>query len=458
MNRTWLVFAVGLACMLAVMFFYGLAAMDRTRDIYQQVNRVQQRQEQVQKSLNSITVRIYQISVAVREYLLDDSDLHAAIYREDAAIDRREITLELAELRKLLPAQSVAPAQRLEEELDRYWKFVEPVFHWTPAQRTERGTYFLRQQQRPRRDNLLAITEELRRLNENNFQAQYAEMARAQASFQTQYRNSLLLCLALGALVAAACVFRILQLERRARKHQEATESAERELRILSTQLMSAQEEERKALSRELHDEVGQMLTALRMELGGLERTRYATQGRFEQHVSEAKALAERTMRLVRNLAVELRPSMLDQLGLAPALQWQAQEFTERSGIKVQLTIPEDFDDASDRIRTCIYRITQEALTNCAKHAAASEVTIQLASNRREIAFEIRDNGQGVDPELLATRGRGFGLIGIEERVRELGGRFQFHSRPGGGTTIKVTIPLDPKDSNHHDDYSIARG
>lgn len=458
MHRTWLVFAFGLTGLLAVMFSYGLVSMERTRDIYRQVHQVQQRQERVQKSLNAITVRIYQISVTVREYLLDESESHAGIYRDDAAEDRRQIAQELADLRQILPPQSLPPAQRLDDELARYWKFVEPVFHWNRQERAERATYFLRRQQRPRRDNLLSIAEELRRLNENNFQSQYAEMTSAQENFQLEYRKSLAWSLALGALVAAACVLRILHLEGRARRHQEATESAERELRILSTQLMSAQEEERKSLSRELHDEVGQMLTALRMELGGVERTRFATQGRFEQHVSEAKALAERTMRLVRNLAVELRPSMLDQLGLAPALQWQVREFSERSGIKVQLTISKQLDDSSDLIRTCIYRITQEALTNCAKHAAATEVTIQVAGDRHQIRFEFHDNGQGVDPDLLATRGRGFGLIGIDERVRELGGHFQFHSRPGEGTTLQVTLPLAPKESTNHDHYSAARG
>jgi signal transduction histidine kinase len=214
----------------------------------------------------------------------------------------------------------------------------------------------------------------------------------------------------------------------------------ERQLRWLSQKLVHAQEEERKSLSRELHDEIGQMLTGIRMVFGNLEQLRTTPGVDFGNQVAEGKGLAEETLQMVRNLALGLRPSMLDDLGLEPALEWQAREFSRRSGISVEFKTDGSLENIPEVIRTCIYRVVQESLTNCARHSQAKTVRIDLHGGLTELSLLVSDDGVGFAP--ARTNSRGLGLVGIQERVRELGGRVDVDSQPEKGTVLKALIPL----------------
>jgi signal transduction histidine kinase len=228
-------------------------------------------------------------------------------------------------------------------------------------------------------------------------------------------------------------------LENRAEHHRALIEHDRQEMRSLSQKLVKAQEAERKSISRELHDQVGQMLTALRMEIGNVEQLRHTHSGEFQEHVTAAKALAEQTLRTVRDLAMGLRPSMLDDLGLASALKWQAREFTRYAGVPVDVRIEGSLDQLSEDHRTCIYRIVQEALTNCARHAAAKSIRISLQGHNDILALAVQDDGVGFS--LAPDDEPGLGLLGIEERVRELGGKMSIESQAEKGTLLKVEIP-----------------
>jgi signal transduction histidine kinase len=231
-----------------------------------------------------------------------------------------------------------------------------------------------------------------------------------------------------------------MRLERQAELERQRAEQAGRELRLLSQQLVRAQEEERRSLSRELHDQVGQQLTALRVEISNLARIPQSDRELFETQVKEAKALAQQTMKTVRDLAMGLRPSMLDDLGLGPAIEWQAREFSRRSGVPATVELEGEINgDLSESERTSLFRIVQEALTNITKHAKATEVRIHLAANHEGIRLLVADSGRGV-PESASPR-HGLGLLGMEERARELGGSFNLSSAPGEGTTIEVWLP-----------------
>jgi signal transduction histidine kinase len=245
------------------------------------------------------------------------------------------------------------------------------------------------------------------------------------------------IAISLGVLVAAASIFRISRLERESDRQRSRTERAERELRRLSRELVRAQEAERRSLSRELHDEVGQTLTALRMELANLEAIRNSPGEEFATRLREAKQLAERTLESVRDLAMGLRPAMLDDLGLGPALEWQGREFSRRSGIPVEVQIDGVVDELPDNHRTCIFRIVQEALTNCARHAQAKSIRVTAHGGPGAVFLSVQDDGVG----FAGSEGRGLGLIGIEERARELGGSVALRSEPGKGTTLRVELP-----------------
>jgi signal transduction histidine kinase len=210
-------------------------------------------------------------------------------------------------------------------------------------------------------------------------------------------------------------------------------------MRSLSARLMDVQEEERRTISRELHDEVGQVLTALRLELGTLDRLRHEPGPRFEQHLGQCKTLAEQTLRTVRDLAVGLRPSVLD-LGLVPALQWQARHFSRTTETEAAVRVHGELPRLPDAYLTCVYRIVQEALTNAARHARAKQVDIAVGATERDLTVTIADDGVGLRKNWAPTRG--LGLIGIEERARELGGQVAIESEHGNGVRIHVRLPL----------------
>jgi len=226
------------------------------------------------------------------------------------------------------------------------------------------------------------------------------------------------------------------------RKHQEQTkqiEDSQHNLRRLSRRLVQAQEVERQALSRELHDEVGQMMTALGMELGHLETLRQENPDAFRARIEDAKRLNADTMRAIRDLAMGLRPSMLDDIGIEAALQWQGREFSRHTGVPATVRVNGSLDYLSDSQRTCIYRVVQEALTNCARHAKAGHVLVSLRADERGVEVIVRDDGIGFNAS--AARG-GLGLLGMQERVQELDGKVEITSNRNGGTTIRVELPI----------------
>ncbi len=427
-------FLVGLGSLLALLFLPGVTALQKTQDVYDMIRTIQEAHQRSQASLAEIQRRIFMNSILVRELLLDSSPTQSGRYEKDFQDNRNAVEREIAALRTGGRTRGAGALQRLESELAVYWASVQPVFGWTPEQRQQRATFFLREQQRPRRQSILAIADEIGALTTAAYRDQYERVNSSQRDFRSEIHRIVIVAFLIGVLIAAGTVIRISSLERRSQRQRAKTEQAEEQLRHLSTQLMHAQEEERKAISRELHDEVGQMLTGLRMELGTLEQLR-EDQRQFHDHLSEAKSIAEQSLRTVRDLAVGLRPSVLD-LGLVPALQWQARHFSKHSGIPVTVNAEGSFQNLTESQRICVYRIVQETLTNCAKHANATRAEVSLREKEQTLEVTIRDDGRGFDLKL--ARHGGLGLIGIEERVRELGGSLEIQSEPGRGAVLAV--------------------
>jgi len=221
----------------------------------------------------------------------------------------------------------------------------------------------------------------------------------------------------------------------------------------LSARLLRAQEQERRTLARELHDEVGQSLTAILMET---ENAQFAeAPGEIREHLASVKKLAEKTVNEVRDLALLLRPSMLDDFGLVPALNWQARETAKRTGLRVLVTAADDADDLPDEHKTCIFRLVQEAVNNSARHANARNVEVVVKREQERVLFSVRDDGAGFD----SAQVRGLGLLGMEERVRRLGGSLRLDSQPGRGTTIAVELPLSElNQTNGHGHHTNSAG
>jgi signal transduction histidine kinase len=314
------------------------------------------------------------------------------------------------------------------------------VFDWSPQEKQAAAYGFLRQHIMPRREAVLSLADEVQAIMDSTFRAEREAVQHNEEEFRQFLVRTVAATVALGIVVAALSIWRVRMLERRAHAQQLRTERAEDEMRRLSHQVVQTQEEERRSISRELHDEVGQMLTGLRMDLRALQKVHRSDPGSFDARIDQTRVLLEQTLQSVRDIAMGLRPSMLDDLGLRAALEWQARDFERRHEIAVTLQIDADIDELPERHRTNLYRIVQEALTNCARHARARQVNIRFwqdASGLLRVAIE--DDGVG----LKDRTGAGLGLIGIKERVRELGGKFQVVSMPERGTRVAVELPRE---------------
>lgn len=217
-------------------------------------------------------------------------------------------------------------------------------------------------------------------------------------------------------------------------------------LRALTARLESIREEERTSIAREIHDELGQQLTATRFDLVRLKSSlqKAAAQGDpvapLLDRFTEITALVDSTIRQVRRIATELRPSVLNTFGLVAAIVWLAGDFQKRTGIHCVYEGPEDMETGSD-LSTTGFRICQEALTNVTRHAAATEVTIRLRVENGWLLLEVRDNGKGVSEEALA-RTNSLGILGMRERAQIAGGEFDIVGSAGSGTTIVARLPL----------------
>jgi two-component system sensor histidine kinase UhpB len=216
------------------------------------------------------------------------------------------------------------------------------------------------------------------------------------------------------------------------------------QLRELSAYLQSVREEERTRISRELHDELGQSLTAIRIGLGVLE-TQHAMQhtlqdDAWQDNLQRLKQIADSTVESVQRIAADLRPSILDELGLSAAIDWLLESFSTRSKVAYELVLPSSPLDFSAEINTAIFRILQESLTNVSRHSRATAVEVTLTQNEDGIGLRISDNGKGIAAEVQAHKS--LGLVGMRERAIMLGGKLTIHSEAGAGTSVELSIPL----------------
>jgi len=337
------------------------------------------------------------------------------------------------------------PGQRqyyteLSTGLSGYWRVLAPTYQWDTNQRRREGYVFLRDEIFPRRAAMLAIADRIASINEQQLNAGNHRVDILLSEFQDRMTMILTAALLLGVGMAAFSTWKILGLERRAHSQYREVVEARQQLEQLSARLVQAQEDERRALSRELHDEVGQALSAVLVELRNLSvSSAIRSDEQSFGHVETVKSLVENSVREVRNMALLLRPSMLDDLGLIPALRWQAREVSKRTSMEVSVAAELASDDLPDEFKTCIYRVVQEALHNCSGHADATRVQIRVQQQPGRLALSIQDDGQGFD----VRQTKGLGLLGIEERVARLGGKCEIHSEPGSGTIVAIELPFN---------------
>jgi signal transduction histidine kinase len=437
-KRVWPLLAASFGALILLISLSGLALLRHSQQIQREVMETQSAYLEHNRVLEELRFQTLSLAIELRDYLLDDSS-EASGAQQKHLLERRKMLLSALDGVDRLPANDAHAVAELRKQIDSYWDSVDAALHWTAAEKRARWSEFVKARLLPSRE---AVLDQASLLGANNLaylDQRQNSLREALDDVQTYIGRVLALVLALGLAISGITIARIARLEHRAGRYSQDVEQVSEELRLLSQKLVQVQEAERKSLSRELHDEVGQMMTALRMELGNAEECLGSKAPQALSHLKAASTLAEQTLRSVRGLARGLRPSMLDELGLASALNWLAREYTKHTGIQVDLNMDGSLDHLPEDYSICIYRVVQEALTNCARHARAQAVHLDLQRVGNALTLTIQDDGDGFNP---ANGAKGIGLLGMKERVRELGGVLTIASESERGTLLTVNIPL----------------
>lgn len=231
---------------------------------------------------------------------------------------------------------------------------------------------------------------------------------------------------------------------------EEALRESEKRLRFLTSRLLTAQEREQKRLSTELHDEVGQSLTILKLKLTLFEGVLYPDQTKLLKECEETLLFIDQVIENVRRLCRDLTPSALEDLGLTAALAWLVEDFARNYDMEAEVDLAEINDLFSQEMQIVIYRILQESLANIGKHAKATRVVVLARKEVDSVSFLVEDDGEGFDPDQVVARGfkdKGLGLAAMNERARMLGASFEISSKEGAGTSIRLTVPINRREA-----------
>lgn len=436
-TRTLLLFGFG--GLLVLLAFTGLNALSVVRNIQSRSDRVRQEYLDRDRMLEQIRSDLYVSGTYVRDLLLDPDPRDVQVHRRDFYDARSRVESTLREYGALLRPEQAATFQKLSAGVNTYFNSLEPAVLWSADERSRKGYAFTENAVLPGRLAVLALTDRIGMINVRQLEAGNQQVAELFSRFRRTLVGLLVGSLILGLALAGVSIYRVLNLEHLSERRLAEAIEARTALRDLSARLLEVQESERRAISRELHDEVGQQVSALLLAVGNVGATLSpASVEESKEQLQDIRRVAERTLATVRDMSLLLRPSMLDDLGLIPALEWQAREVLRTSGLRVTINAPDIPDELADEQKTCIYRVVQEALRNVTRHSRARAVEVTLNCDGPALQLTIHDDGQGFSPE----RQKGLGLLGIQERVLRLNGSVQIQSQPGSGTTLIVEMPI----------------
>jgi signal transduction histidine kinase len=394
------------------------------------------------RTLEKLRSDLYLSGTYVRDFLLDSGPLAAAQHKAAYAETQERIESAASQYRLLLRPEEIEPFGAFTRELHSYFEVLAAVLNWSPQQRRKEGPAFIENELLPRRIAMVSLADHIGQLNEKLMEDSTARTIDLFSQFRIKLLALVASALGIGLLLAGTTLWRILQLEKESEMRFNEVARARSELQNLSSRVLAAQEEERRKISRELHDEVGQSLWAMSLGIGNLHAAlKSGNQEEALRQIDLIRKIADTNARAVRNLSLLLRPSMLDDLGLVPALKWLAREISRTTDVQVDINAEELPEDLPDEHKTCIYRIVQEALRNCCRHARARHAWINLRAAGQRLLLYVQDDGAGFDP----AHEKGLGLLGIEERVGHIGGTVQVSSTPGRGTTIGLQLPMTEK-------------
>jgi signal transduction histidine kinase len=432
----------GFALVVVLWGYTGYEFTSRMAAVEDESAQVTVRYLEAQEHLTMIRSQVLVASVYVRDALLEtdrglipryESQIEDTYARIDAALREYEPVIDS-------PA-GLAQVERLRREVDGFRQMTAQVLARSKQGGVVDVRGLLNQNLVPRREAAIRVSEEVQGLNRAAFVQHQTDIT--QIHRLAERRTWQQIGLALLASLGIAIVFSLYagRLESQLMAQMQTNEHNTRYLQHLSTRLIGAQEEERRTVARELHDEVGQALTAVQVELS-LAQRRLKAIGQTPSLLGEAEAITHGALQTVRDISQLLHPALLDDLGLAAAIEWQARTFEARHGIRAEVQQDGMARRLPREVELAAYRIVQEALTNVAKHSRASSCRIALRRHHADLEIVVEDDGRGFEAADIADPHRGLGMVGMRERAALLSGRIAFESGSGEGTRVNVRLPV----------------
>jgi signal transduction histidine kinase len=435
------------ALLLAILLVSGVLAARFLSAIHAQELAVTRALAERTNALSGLWLSIQSYNQAVQQFVAQA----AAADREamaQAAAEREADRKRLDQLTLAIDADFARYPGRRDSEEDALLAGMRQVFSQQrtlyvtvitarPAERKRRAENLLAQQILPVQKQAVDWSGKLQAWNGERMQQADRALVNQFGALQGSLSRVLAIGFGSGLLLVLGSMVFIARLDKKARARYVELARSQHALQLLSARLVDAQETERRAISRELHDEVGQALGALLVDIGRLSTSLSNEHPELRAQLANLKSVAERTFQSVRNMALLLRPSMLDDLGLVAALEWQAREVSRRSDIEVSVQADDVPEDLPDEYKICIYRLVQEALNNAVRHSGARNAKVVVEQTENHIVVRVVDDGHGFD----AGRSRGMGILGMEERVKRLGGTLGVESQPGKGATVTAELP-----------------
>jgi len=398
--------------------------------------------EERDKQLAELRRYVTQGVTATRDYLINNRPNNAEVYDQELRRAKANATQTFIALNPW-PTQNVTLTQ-MDHDLAEFWGMLDQTRLATVQEKSEQGFDYLHLRLFPIRNQ---VFQTLKILTDATVQ----DRANVTSRFaRDRNRDLTYVFIVMGAVIVISLIMasgnlnyrRSYQLESR-RKLEEVAKARD-SLEQLSGRLLRIQEDERRKISRELHDGIGQTLTALRMEI---HQVHFAASGALtggEERLLRAHKLAEEAVRTVKDISLLLRPPLLDDLGLEPALGWLVDQFTRRTGIHCRFQALHLQEYLQDDLRTCVFRVIQEALNNCEKHASPTKIEILVEQKEQVLSINIEDDGAGfaLNANNTPARHAGLGILGMRERAGLLGGNMAIRSSPGNGTKLTFNFPV----------------
>jgi len=447
--RLWL----GLGVTLTVFLIFAGYTIGKIRWLEDfQVN-VVQKNRKASLQLLRLQDDTYQLAVSLRDMTLPESRYPIFYWKGEFTRVRQDMGEALL-LEGQYAASTAAGDQKrgqLRDVLDDFWLSADEAFQLADQGHEETARYMIRSQLENKREIISSIITSLLALND---QAQ-TEAGQQVSLTYGKVKRDILVLIGILFLVALGSGLYTLEANRKTfdRLHHlaERLQTQSEELRMLSWKLIDVQEKTLRQVARDLHDEFGQILTAIGVTLGRASQKALDKDPVFVQDVKSVKKIVEETLQLVRSESQIFRPAILDDFGLAQTLEWFVDQFSRQTGILVHYKgkLADDFFLPEDAIH--VYRIVQEALNNVARHSGAKEAWVTVEEDAGSLSLEIRDNGAGfaIGPENNRVAGQGIGLMGMRERAEHLKGSFSIRSSPQRGTVVSVHVPLQRPSLNH---------